>query len=305
MSVQLPVDEADLLGWVEVAHGSRLLENCLRNAGEPRSGSAFARTASIYPYESLVERVHSYLVAAVEHLVFWADVHVPLNFSEGHSVHVTLRPSYTLARAAIEGAAQAVWMMDTTEPMECLRRYLCLCRWDLKELRKSRLDDTGKAHAQQLDQDLVHRVSRVFNEAAIRPPNGYLQIIRSACGAKDLDLAADDAERIWRAASGAAHGKHWPTTELQRAITIDGAQPGQRSSAMVPDVAAITEALTAAHKLCQIGVFRYLDYLGADLGAELSASTRWLTAVIPLKNENDRDTLRTITDRPSWPEVDG
>ncbi len=289
---KVPIDEEASRGWVEVAHGARTLQHCLRHAGDPRSGSSFAQVGELYPLEKVSDRVRAYLAAAIEHLIFWADVQAPLKFHPEQSVEVTLRPSYTLARACLESAAQAVWLMDTTDPMECIRRHICLMRWDLHELRKSWLEPAAKSEAQRREADLVHRVSEVFSEAQVRAPRGYLEVIRSACAADGLSLAPDDAERIWRAASGAAHGKFWPTLELQQVIPIEEYEPRQYRSMLVPDVGGITEALRAAHAMAEIGVLRYLDYSGLDIQASLAAAQAWLSEVIPLKEGADREELR-------------
>jgi hypothetical protein len=248
--------------------------------------------SEFYPFERVADRARAYLTAGVEHLIFWADVQVPLNFHPDHAVEVTLRPSYTVARAALESAAQAVWLMNTTDPLECIRRHICLMRWDLAELRKSRLDTAGKAEATALEKDLVQRVSEVFNEEEVRRPNNYLDVIRRACAADGLDLAPDDAERIWRAASGAAHGKYWPTVELQRTIPVAGPESGERRSVLVPNVDGITEVLRAAHDMTQLGVLRYLDYSGVDIQNSLLNAQAWYSEVIPLKQGVDREMLR-------------
>lgn len=129
--------------------------------------------------------------------------------------------------------------MNTTDPMECVRRHICLMRWDLAERRKSRLDTAEKAEAKELEKDLVQRVSGVFDEEEVRAPNGYLDVIRQACAADGLELEPDDAERIWRAASGATHGKYWPTVDLQRAIPVAGAKPVQQRSVLAAHSAVV------------------------------------------------------------------
>lgn len=286
------IEDEEVQAWVVVAHGSRLLQHCLRNASEPVDGSAFDRVAEIYPYERVSDRARAYLAAAVEHLIFWADVQAPLKFHPDQANEVTLRPSYTLARAAIEAAAQAVWMMNTTEPLECIRRHICLMRWDLQEFRKSKLDLDEKCAVKALEDDLVRRVSGVFSEEQVKPPNSFLDLIRLACSAEGLDLEADDAERLWRAASGAAHGKYWPTQDLQRVVSVEEEASGEVRSVRVPDVDGITEVLEAAHLMTQIGVLRFLDYSGVDIASALVDARNWVSEVIPLKEGASRDDLR-------------
>lgn len=298
MNTKVPIGEEAVRGWVEVAHGSRLLQHCLRNASDPTPGSPFAQVNELYPFEKVADRARAYLTASVEHLTFWADVQVPLKFHPEQTVEVTLRPSYTLARSALESAAQAVWLMNTTDPQECIRRHICLMRWDLEELRKSRLDTVEKADASNLEKELVQRVSGVFDDEEVRAPTGYLDVIRRACTADGLNLEPDDAERIWRAASGAAHGKYWPTIDLQRTIPFADVKPGEQRSVLVPDVDGITEVLRAAHDTTQVGVLRFLDYSGADIQGSLDSAHSWYSEVIPLKEGADREMLRRWSNPP-------
>jgi hypothetical protein len=292
VEIKIPIEDKDVRGWVEVAHGSRILQYCLRNAGDPASGSSFAHVGELYPFERVSDRARAYLAAAVEHLIFWADLQAPLKFHPEQSNEVTLRPSYTLARASLEAAAQAVWLMNTTDPIECLRRHICLMRWDLQELRKRKLDSAEKATAKALEADLIHRVSEVFDDGQVMPPQGYLDVIRSACAAEGLTMDPDDAERVWRAASGVAHGKYWPTLDLQQQIPVEEYEPGQFRSIQIPDVDRITEALRTAHAMTQFGVLRFLDYTGADIAETIANAEDWLSEIIPLREGADREDLR-------------
>jgi hypothetical protein len=292
MAVKIPIEDDDIRGWVEVAHGSRMLHHCLRNVGDPVAGSAFAQVADLYPFERVADRVRAYLSAAVEHLIFWADLQAPLKFHPEQSIEVTLRPTYTVARAAIEAASQAVWLMNTTDPIECIRRHICLMRWDLQEQRKSKLDQEAKENTKAVEADLVRRVSEVFTEDEVRPPGSYLDVIKAACDADGLTLAPGDAERIWRAASGVAHGKHWPTLDLQQVVPIEEYEPGQFRTVQIPDLDGLTEVLRAAHAITQVGVLRFLDYSGADIALALERARDWLADVIPLRDGVEREWLR-------------
>ena len=96
------------------------------NVGEPKAESNFARVHELQPYERVADRVGAYIYAALEHLVLWVDVVAPFKFHPEQANVFQQRPPYTLARAALEASAQAVWMLDTTDPLECIRRHLCL-----------------------------------------------------------------------------------------------------------------------------------------------------------------------------------
>jgi hypothetical protein len=93
--------------------------------------------------------------------------------------------------------------MDTRDLVECVRRHLSLMRWDLQEHHKSKLDPGQREVIKIREDALLRRISRVFQPDDIKPPNGYLEVIKSACNANGLGVEAAAAERLWRAASGA------------------------------------------------------------------------------------------------------
>jgi hypothetical protein len=147
----------------------------------------------------------------------------------------------------------------------------------------SKLDQIGKRRAQEREDELLQRVSHVFQADQIQPPRSYLEIIRAACAARQLDLTADDAERLWRAASGAAHGKYWPSQDLQQVHVGDEYEPGHSRSVRVPNASAMTEVLQAAQLVTQFGIARFVDYSGADPETVLAEAEQWLTQRLPLR----------------------
>ena len=159
VSVPFPVDEDNTQAWTVVSHTARVDHRALRLIGDPAPGSNFADVARLYPYEKVSDRVRAYLTAGLEHMLMWADAHAPLKFHEDQVSTVMLRPAYTLARATIEASAQAVWLMDTRDPRECIRRHLSLMRWDLQEHRKSKLDPQAKDVVKAREDELLRRVS--------------------------------------------------------------------------------------------------------------------------------------------------
>lgn len=290
----MPVDPEISQSWTVTAIGSRVSQRTLELVGEPAPGSRLAQVDTAYPYEQVSGRVRGYLSAALEHLIFWADYATPLKFHEDQAVLVSLRPAYTIARAALEASAQAVWLMNSPDPTECIRRHLCLARWDLQEYRKSKLDTAAKGSIKAQEAELVQRVSAVFAEDQIRPPNGYLDVIRSACSAEELPLTADDAERLWRAASGAAHGKQWPNVELRTTVATGMTQSVQET-ALVPDPIGIRDVLNAGYKVTQYGVLRFADYSGADLHQLSLDATLWVSSRLPQRRDLPAGTFERIT----------
>lgn len=293
MDQAIPIDPEVSQSWAAVAIGSRISHHTLELVGAPLLTSRFGRVDAGSPYEQVSERARGYLAAALEHLIFWADYVAPLNFHEEQAVYFSLRPSYTIARASVESSAQAVWIMSAADPKECIRRHLCLARWDLQEYRKSKLDPAAKDLIKAQEAELVHRVSEVFSEKQIRPPNGYLEVIRNACSAEDLALVPDDVERLWRAASGAAHGKHWPNVELRTTV---GSQPtrGNPQDTSVPDPLGIRDVVDAAYKMTQYGVLRFADYSGADLHQLSLDAALWISSLLPVRTDVPAGTVEQI-----------
>jgi hypothetical protein len=294
MDQAIPVDPEVSQSWAAVAIGSRVSHRTLELVGAPAPGSRFAQVDAGYPYEQVSERARGYLAAALEHLIFWADYVAPIKFHDEQAVHLSLRPSYTIARASVESSAQAVWLMNAADPKECIRRHLCLVRWDLQEYRKSKLEPAAKDVIRAQEAELVHRVSAVFSEEQIRPPYGYLEVIRNACSANDLALAPDDAERLWRAASGAAHGKHWPNVELRTTVVAQPAS-GNPQETTVPDPIGIRDVLEASYRMTQYGVLRFADHSGADLRQLSLDATLWVSSRLPFRTDLPAGTVEQIT----------
>lgn len=288
------VPDEDSRAFTEIAIGVRTNWAVFNDCPPPVPKSAFAQTREIYPFEPLDERVGAYVRAALEHLVWWADWAAPLKFHPEHEVNFSLRPAYTLGRAALESAAQAVWMLDTDSPVECIRRHICLMRWDLQEHRKSKSDQAEKDAIKAREADLVHRVSEVFTEGKIAAPSTFLTVIRAAASASDLSLEPEDAEYLWRAASGVAHGKYWPTQDLQRTTYAENADGTLTNrEILVPDTKVMVELVEAAYRMTQFGVLRYADFCGADLAALHRSALLAVSEALPLREGVD----------PAWKEL--
>jgi hypothetical protein len=171
---RIPVDEETTQAWVAVAHGARMSQHILRNVGDPAPHSPFAQINAHYVTEKASDWHRSYLVAALEHLIVWADIAAPLKFHSEHEVTHTFRPAYTLGRAAIEASSQAVWMSSGKTAHECARRHLSLIRWDYTEHRKSLIGDTeAQQRITDMDTRLLERSAGDFSETELKPPNHY------------------------------------------------------------------------------------------------------------------------------------
>jgi len=280
--------------FTEIAQGARYAQHMVKSCGAPTSGSNFAKVNDLYPFEKVSDRARHYVTAGLEHLVMWADFAAPFKFHPEQTTTFTMRPTYALARAALESAAQAVWLMDTTDPIECVQRHLRLIRWDLEEHRKSRLDPEGKEQVKERDRKLVERVARVFTEDQICPPQGYLWIIQQACRPNDLDLDAAQAERLWRAASGAAHGMYWTNLELTIIEIGNEYEPGQFRTVTLPDSQAMVDVLRASEKMVTYAALKYVLFSGEDPAPLMAGARSWLAQQITLKPEIDPNVRRRL-----------
>jgi hypothetical protein len=300
---RVPVPPEVSAGFNEIAQAVRLIDRMAKSFGDPLPESNFAQVNDLYPFEKVSDRARHYVTAALEHLVMWADFAAPFKFHPDQTTTFTMRPTYALARAALETAAQAVWLMDTRDPIECVQRHLRLIRWDLSEHRKSHLHPHGKQSVKDRDELLVTRVARVFREDEIRPPQGYLWVIQQACRPDDLQLEPEEAERLWRAASGAAHGMYWTNLELTEVDVGEEYEPGHFRTFTLPDARAMLEVLRASERVATYAALKYVLFLGEDPTRAMAGARRWLAGQITLRDGADPDVRRRLAG--DLPEVGG
>ena len=284
VEAQVPVDQEARQAWTEVAASARMSKHMLRSTGDPRPGSNFAQINDLYRFEKASDWHRSFLDAAVEHLVMWADFAAPLKFHADHAVTFTFRPAHTLARAALESASLAVWMSSGGTAEECARRHLSLIRWDFEEHRKSRSDASFKQRVKDADAELLRRVEGTFAEADVRPPS-QLAVLRAAAPVTGID--PDEVESVWRAASGAAHGKTWTTLAMQHVALLDEYEPGHFRTLRLPDTAQMANSLRIADAMTTYGVLRHADFSGADIPQLLEEARFWLASVTPFRDASD------------------
>lgn len=293
IEVRIPVSQETLETWTALGIGFRFANHMVDSAPlDPRAGSQLQILNDSYPHEKAADWCRGYLNAAVEHLMMWADFAQPLSFNADHVVvHRGFRPAQTLARAAMESASQAVWMLSGGDERECMRRHLSLIRWDCDEHAKS----MGAEEAKQARGPegpaarLLERASG-FSEAETKKPS-HLSVLRAAADAVALD--PDEVELLWRAASGSAHGRRWPALALQNVTPGHEYEPGQYRTFQVPDVEAMTRVLQCAHTFVIGGVVRYLNWLGEDVTAARERSVRAVGMTLPLRDGVDREDLLT------------
>lgn len=238
----------------------------------------------------------SYLSSALEHLGMWADYVAPLKFHPDAVVHHDARPAQTLARAALESASQAVWVMASRDPRESLRRHLSLVLADWEEQRKAEIDPERKADLKQQRLDLLDILES--HDVKVDNPS-YLTLITAAATEVRTNFSDGDlgdpaqVERLWRASAGSAHGKMWPSLELRVSVELDG-QPFS-----FPDADAMSAILVLANRVTQYGVLRFIDYAGhtPQLKERLQAtSLRWYARIPKVAGAPER-----LEDAPGYP----
>jgi hypothetical protein len=294
VTTRIPVGEDASRSWTEVAHGSRMSNHMLQAMPDPAPISKFAMINAEYPFEKASDWHRSYLSAALEHLVVWADIAAPLKFHPEQEVLFSFRPAHTLGRAAMEAASQAIWVSSGDTARECARRHLSLIRWDYVEHRKSESDPQFKARVAHSDLRLLERASQTFDKTDLQPPS-HLSVLRASAPVVGLD--PDRVETVWRAASGAAHGKAWASLALQEVVPLDEYESGQFRTIRVPDADAMTEVLKVAEHMTTYGVLRHADFCGADITSLLESARVWLAGAVPYREDADPEVVARLKRR--------
>ncbi len=242
-----------------VAQSARVLRDLLQETPEPLEGSPFAQVDEDLP-QSSARWCRSYLSAALEHLCMWADFVAPLTLHPDMAVHHDARPAQTLARAALESSAQAVWVMAASNAPELLRRHLSLVLADWEEQRKAAVDPEVKEKLRTQRAALLGLIES-HGVRTDNPP--YLTLVTSAADEvrekTTVGIAASaEVERLWRASAGSAHGKMWPSLELRVSVDVAGRHY------TFPDADAMSAMLILADQVTQYGVFRYVELAGHE-----------------------------------------
>ncbi|MBF4562877.1 hypothetical protein ITJ43_12100 [Microbacterium sp. VKM Ac-2870] len=246
---RIPIDREQSRPWVEVAQSARLMRDLLSETPPAIDGSPF-RTIDDHLPQSCEMWCRSYLSSALEHLGMWADFVAPLSFHPDAAVHHEARPAQTLARAALESASQAVWVMASRDSREVLRRHLSLVLADWAEQRKAEVDPERKEALKQQRLGLLE----ILESYGVKVDDpSYLTLVTAAANEVRNHLSDGDignpeqVERLWRASAGSAHGKVWPLLELRVSVEVDE----RRYS--FPDADAMSAILVLANRVTQYG----------------------------------------------------
>ena len=266
------------------AHSARLYRYMLDGVVDPRKLSDLAGDDAGYPYEKASAWVRSYLVSALDHLLLWANVVAPQQVYDGMEVQNPPRPYFTLARAALESAAQAVWVLEQETSTDRVHRHLRLLYHDLRQLALAleTQDDARVAQVRERMANMEQRTAGVYAfDSITRAEPKYLMIVRECSSAIDMD--PDDLEAVWRGASAAAHGKNWFQHVGYRAEVGEEYEPGYYRVMLTPDPGEITRTVEAAAAMVARGVVRFVLSAGYNPAALWKPAMARLAQETPLK----------------------
>ena len=280
------VPDEESTNWGAAAFKARLALYILDPVVDPRPGSALAGDDESYQWEKCSAWARASLIAAIDHLVLWANVVAPQKLFDGMIVSNPPRPYYTLARAALESAAQSLWVLKPEDSSERVHRHLRLLYHDLRQLALA-LEQRGNGAETEVRGRMEQTKARVGNaypiESITRGEPKYLAMIRECAPLIKMDSA--QLEILWRGASAAAHGKNW-FQYVGYTMTIgEEYEPGYFRAAFAPDPAAITETATAAADLTLYAVLRYITRAGFNPEPLQQAAMAKLMAETPLNPE--------------------
>lgn len=256
--------------WAEIALKIRAVDTVVHTVTVPAPGSPFAVTDELYPYESSSQWAREPLRSAIDHLTTWVNHAVPLEQHEGQVVvHQGFRWTFTLVRAALEGAAQSMWLTQAKTTHECVARLIRTVRHDISEETKAwaalgretaGLESRARGHAERAEQWAQ------WGKPTQTLP-AMVDLIRNGAAYEGRDPSA--LEAMWRVCSAAAHGKDWAIRELQVFTEGHEWRPGQYHLTGYPDPVKLTRMLEDATEILNLAMIRYLTRMGADVEREI------------------------------------
>ena len=281
---EIVVERADPLrdALTELALRFRVESHLFHSIGDPNPQSPFAEANEIFHWEKASDWCGEYLSAALQSASMWADFHAPLSFDPQARVLIRPRPLQGLARSVLEAASQAVWVMTAESGSDLAQRHLRLMHSDFLEQRKAyRLQGERIDAAQRQLDTFKERLGRsAVDTAEVLKDINYLTMIRAAADALNAlgkHVDADEAEYVWRLASGSTHGKRWATFELNDIQNLEEYEPGQLRVARTTRLDVAYRALAVAYEIAHFGVAVYGARSGLDyLKHNGKPSLRWL-----------------------------
>lgn len=260
-SDDIPVDDDTRQRWAELALRIRAHEWLISNISAPDEGTPFHRADYVYGREAISQWCREGIRSAVDHLRVWADFAVPTEQYENQVVRSKgWRWYFTLMRAALEGAAQSLWLSSSKSTPEALARLVRMVRHDLGEQAlawKAWGRDATPIYERIAGHEAAASALVEHGKDTPRLPK-MVDLVRYS--AQVLGRAPDVYEAHWRVCSAAAHAKDWAIQELQIMVgePIEW-MPGQFHLIGYPDPDRLTEMLTDTTDLVGGATILYLQ----------------------------------------------
>lgn len=270
------VGAEDIQRWKEAVTGIRIYQAMAEQFGDPANDSDLAVDDASCPATAhLSDAARAVLFAALENLAMWCDAIAPKVYVEGAVNEGAARPHFTLARAGIECASQAVWLLEPEDSATRIKRHLRLVLADMDEQSKALVkhDPTGAAVVTEQTARLREQVGQVS-----KAPN-YLDMVRAA--AHHTPLSNDRAEALWRTASAAAHGKAWFVEATHTTHVGHEFAAGWFRAYQEPRPEAVSAVVTFAADLVRSATALCAKRLGLDVDNLFSSALSKVRAELP------------------------
>ncbi|TFD70497.1 hypothetical protein [Cryobacterium sp. Hb1] len=252
--------------WAALAVRIRTAGNAIAAVTIPLPGSSFELVDGQYLSEAGSQWCREGLRSAVEHLNAWADYAVPLQHLDVRVVnHEGFRWTFTLVRAALEGAAQSLWLSGARDVDQCVGRLIRMVRHDLTEQKHAwaLLGRDTTSTMERVNRHAAAAADYAVHEKPVDKLPAMVDMVRLA--AVNVRLGADQLAADWRVCSAAAHGKEWAVRELQVFSGSTEWRPGQFHLSGHMDPHRFTQIMEDSVALLDAGVIRYLERSGADV----------------------------------------
>lgn len=210
-------------------------------------------------------------------MIVWANIVAPLRLFDGQIVENPIRPYFSLARGAIESAAQILWVLAPTDSVDRVERHLRLVQGDLLEEAKA-FRRVGQIDAVSIADERVAAIATATGAPPSAAP-GYVDMVRAAASFVSLD--PDQVELTWRVASAAAHGKSWFVHETHRFTVGEEFADGYFRTFVMPDPERISEVFDLAGHLTLAAAQRYCDALGMNVQVAYDLAVERLRTMAP------------------------
>jgi hypothetical protein len=268
------------------AHTARLASNMLDSASDPLAASPLSADDAAYRWEKCSAWTSSALVAAVDHLIVWANIVAPQTVFDGMVLRNPSRAHYTMTRAGLEAAAQAIWVHEPDTSPERVSRHLRLVYHDLRQMALA-FDKAGDGRASSV-RDRMASIGEHIGGADVfvsinKGEPKYSMMLRESADAIQMEPA--QLEVIWRGASAAAHGKNWLQHVAYTTTVGDEFEPGYFRAGLRVDPAEITRSGPPPRSSHRTASPAFLDRAGHDRDSITAAALAKLQAETPLTTD--------------------